>query len=46
MGLQYLDTLKALGDSPSSKFIFPMEFTGLLGKIGGLMGGDSDSKGD
>ncbi len=27
MALQYLDTLKALGASPSTKYIFPMEFT-------------------
>jgi regulator of protease activity HflC (stomatin/prohibitin superfamily) len=30
MVLQYLDTLKALGASPSTKYIFPIEFTGLL----------------
>lgn len=30
MGLQYLETLKSLGASPASKFIFPMEFTHLL----------------
>jgi regulator of protease activity HflC (stomatin/prohibitin superfamily) len=30
MTLQYLDTLKALGASPSSKFLFPLEFTRLL----------------
>ena len=30
MVLQYLDTLKALGASPSTKYVFPMEFTGLL----------------
>lgn len=30
MSLQYLDTLKALGASPSTKFIFPAEFTTLL----------------
>jgi len=30
MSLQYLDTLKALGASPSTKFVFPMEFTSLL----------------
>jgi regulator of protease activity HflC (stomatin/prohibitin superfamily) len=30
MGLQYLETLKALGASPSTKYIFPMEFTSLL----------------
>jgi regulator of protease activity HflC (stomatin/prohibitin superfamily) len=30
MTLQYLDALKALGASPSSKFLFPLEFTRLL----------------
>lgn len=30
MSLQYLETLKALGASPSTKFIFPMEFTNIL----------------
>jgi len=30
MMLQYLDTLKAIGASPSIKYIFPMEFTNLL----------------
>ena len=30
MGLQYLETLKAMGDSPATKFIFPMEFTSLM----------------
>jgi regulator of protease activity HflC (stomatin/prohibitin superfamily) len=30
MTLQYFDTLKSLGASPSTKYIFPMEFTGLL----------------
>jgi regulator of protease activity HflC (stomatin/prohibitin superfamily) len=29
--LQYFEALKALGASPSTKYIFPMEFTGLLG---------------
>jgi regulator of protease activity HflC (stomatin/prohibitin superfamily) len=29
--LQYFDTLNRIGSSPSTKFIFPMEFTGLLG---------------
>jgi regulator of protease activity HflC (stomatin/prohibitin superfamily) len=29
MSLQYLDALKALGAGPATKFIFPMEFTGL-----------------
>jgi regulator of protease activity HflC (stomatin/prohibitin superfamily) len=30
MSLQYLDTLKALGASTSTKFILPMEFTNLV----------------
>ena len=30
LSLQYFDTLKALGESESTKFIFPMEFTNLL----------------
>lgn len=28
--LQYFDTLKAIGASPSTKYIFPLEFTGLI----------------
>jgi regulator of protease activity HflC (stomatin/prohibitin superfamily) len=31
MTLQYFETLKSIGASPSTKFIFPMEFTTLLG---------------
>jgi len=31
--IQYLDTLKALGSSPSTKFILPVEFTRLLEPI-------------
>lgn len=30
MTLQYFETLKAIGSSPSTKFIFPMEFTSML----------------
>lgn len=30
MTLQYFETLKALGSSPSTKYIFPMEFTSML----------------
>ena len=33
MSLQYLDTLKVMGASPSTKFIFPMEFTKLLSPL-------------
>jgi regulator of protease activity HflC (stomatin/prohibitin superfamily) len=30
MTLQYFETLKSIGTSPSTKFIFPMEFTSML----------------
>lgn len=30
MSLQYLETLKSLGASPATKYIFPLEFTSLL----------------
>lgn len=30
MTLQYFDTLKSIGTSPSTKYIFPMEFTSML----------------
>jgi regulator of protease activity HflC (stomatin/prohibitin superfamily) len=29
--LQYFDTLKTMGTNPATKFIFPLEFTGLIG---------------
>ena len=48
LSLQYLETLKSLGESPSTKFIFPMEFTGLMQSIRGLMpgtGGDAGQQG-
>jgi regulator of protease activity HflC (stomatin/prohibitin superfamily) len=31
MTLQYFETLKSIGTSPSTKYIFPMEFTSLIG---------------
>lgn len=34
MLIQYFDTLKALGAGPSTKFIFPMEFTSMLRGFG------------
>jgi regulator of protease activity HflC (stomatin/prohibitin superfamily) len=45
MALQYLEALKALGASPSTKFVIPTEFTRLLEPISGFvergMGADS-----
>jgi regulator of protease activity HflC (stomatin/prohibitin superfamily) len=30
MTLQYFETLKTMGTSPATKFVFPMEFTSML----------------
>jgi hypothetical protein len=35
MSLQYLDALKQIGASASTKFVIPMEFTNLLSAIVG-----------
>jgi regulator of protease activity HflC (stomatin/prohibitin superfamily) len=40
MGLQYLDALRALGASPATKILFPLEFTTLLRPFAG--GGPGD----
>ena len=45
MQLQYLDTLKALGAGPSTKFIFPLEFTNLISGFSRLGNGSSDGDG-
>jgi regulator of protease activity HflC (stomatin/prohibitin superfamily) len=37
MTLQYFETLKTIGASPSTKYIFPMEFTSMLNNF---LGGD------
>lgn len=44
MTLQYLDTLKTIGNSPSTKYIIPAEFTELVKPLRSLMG-DEDTKG-
>ena len=46
MSLQYFDTLKSLGSSPSTKFIFPMEFTSMLQPFLGLGGGRNQQDND
>ena len=45
MSLQYLDALKQIGASPSTKFVIPVELSSLLSGIAGLAGrsfGDGD----
>jgi hypothetical protein len=37
MALQYLDALKAIGASPSTKYIFPMEFTSMVSQMRGFL---------
>ena len=37
MSLQYLEALKALGASPSTKFIIPTEFTRLIEPFAGFV---------
>ncbi|MEE9325635.1 MAG: SPFH domain-containing protein [Dehalococcoidia bacterium] len=44
MSLQYFDTLKELGASPSTKFIFPMEFTGMLRPFINMAGNSGDQE--
>jgi regulator of protease activity HflC (stomatin/prohibitin superfamily) len=41
MSLQYLEALKSIGASPSTKFIFPMEFTSL---VSGFLNNQNDKK--
>ena len=42
MSLQYFDTLKSLGASPSTKWIFPMEFTSMLSPLLRMGNGTQD----
>lgn len=49
MSLQYLETLKQIGASPSTKFVIPMEFSNLLSGLSGLTGrsfGNGETGGD
>lgn len=46
MSLQYLDALKQIGASPSTKFIIPMEFSNMLSGIVDLTGKVFEDGGD
>jgi regulator of protease activity HflC (stomatin/prohibitin superfamily) len=46
MTLQVIDGLKALGASPSSTFVIPMEFTRLLGQVGDYLDSSLGSAAD
>ena len=43
LSLQYFDTLQKLGESSSTKFIFPMEFTSLLNRFTSMRQDSSSS---
>ncbi|MEO5966135.1 MAG: SPFH/Band 7/PHB domain protein, partial [Candidatus Limnocylindrales bacterium] len=45
MVLQYLEALKSIGQSPSTKFVIPTEFTRLAEKIGDYVGQGMTSQG-
>jgi regulator of protease activity HflC (stomatin/prohibitin superfamily) len=45
MGIQYLEALKALGASPSTKFVLPLEFSSLLHGVA-RYAGDAFREGD
>ena len=45
MSLQYFETLKSLGESPSTKWIFPMEFTNMLAPFLGMAAGNRGQSG-
>jgi regulator of protease activity HflC (stomatin/prohibitin superfamily) len=45
MTLQYLEALKDVGTSASTKFVLPLELTKMLGNIGNFTGGNAESNG-
>ncbi len=44
MVIQYLEALKAVGSSPATKFIFPMEFTSLIAPLRKFLAESSSEK--
>ncbi|MCS7057166.1 MAG: SPFH/Band 7/PHB domain protein [Thermoflexales bacterium] len=46
MLIQYLEALKEIGASPSTKYIFPMEFTGLVKPLGEMMANGRGARDD
>ncbi len=45
MALQYMDMLRSVGQSPSTKFILPMELTSMVQQIASSMNGNNKSDG-
>jgi len=46
MAIQYLETLKALGASPSTKFVLPLELTGLVESLSRMVGDGMHARDD
>jgi hypothetical protein len=44
--LQYLDTLKQIGASPSTKFVIPMELGGVIGGLRQLIASPAEHGGE
>jgi regulator of protease activity HflC (stomatin/prohibitin superfamily) len=44
MSLQYLDMLRQVGSSPSTKFVIPLELTGLVQQLGATLTGNGAAK--
>ncbi len=44
MALQYMDMLQKIGSSPSTKFVLPMELTGIAQNISGAINGNGASQ--
>lgn len=45
LSLQYFETLKSIGESPSTKYVFPLEFTNFLRPFTSLVGGQDKKEG-
>lgn len=46
MALQYMEMLRAVGASPSTKFVLPMEVTGLMQQVAGMFNGAHSNGGN
>ena len=46
MALQYMDMLQTVGSSPSTKFVLPMELTGMVQNMMATMSGTAPATGD
>ncbi|KPJ49698.1 MAG: hypothetical protein AMJ38_02915 [Dehalococcoidia bacterium DG_22] len=45
LSLQYFETLKSIGESPATKYVFPLEFTNFLRPFASMVSGQSGGDG-